>query len=137
MAADVPGESIQPEASIGQLVAGIRQDLNALVRGEIELAKAELRDSAAQAGVGAGLLGAAAYLAVLASIVGSVALGYALVALGLHPAWAFLVVAVFYLLVAGVLALVGRRRLTRVRGPERAKRTAARAAQVLRPQSPT
>src|SRR5215207_2319834 len=77
MAAGTTGGRTESEASIGQLVAGIQRDLSTLVRGEIELAKAELRESAEQAGVGGALFAAAAFLAVLASIVGSVALGYA------------------------------------------------------------
>jgi uncharacterized membrane protein YqjE len=129
--------SADSEASIGALVAGIQQDVSTLVRGELELAKAELRESAQRAGAGAGMLGAAAFLVLLATVLISIALGYALVALGLHPGWAFLIVAVFYLIVAAVLALVGRRRLERVHGPERAKRAAARVGQALRHDSET
>ena len=42
--------------SLGTLVSGVTEDLSALVRGEIELAKTELRDSARTAGKGTGLL---------------------------------------------------------------------------------
>jgi ABC-type uncharacterized transport system fused permease/ATPase subunit len=127
-----PTGEADSDASIGSLVAGIQQDLTMLVRGEVELAKAELRESANRAGVGAGLLAAAAFLVVLATVLISIAIGYALVALGLHPALAFLIVAVFYLIVAAILALVGRRRLERIKGPERTKRAAARVGQALR-----
>ena len=125
------------DASIGQLVAGIQKDLTALVRGEIELAKAELQQSAARAGLGGALFAAAAFLILLAVVLGSVALAYALVALGLHPGWAFLIVAGFYLLLAAILMLVGRNRFNQVRGPERAQQVAARAGQALRPTSRT
>lgn len=121
------------DASIGQLVAGIQQDVTSLVRGEIELAKAELRESGKRAGLGGGLVAAAAFLLLLAAILGSIALAYALVALGLHPGWAFLIVAGFYVLLAGILVLVARNRFTGVRGPERAQRVAARAKEALRP----
>jgi len=134
--ANVPSAN-DADASIGRLVAGIQQDLTILVRGEIELAKAELRQSAAQGGLGGGLIGAAAFLVLLAVVLGSIALAYGLVALGLHPAWAFLIVAGFYLLLAGALGLVGRSLLGRVRGPERAQKVAARVSQALRPSSRT
>lgn len=120
------------DASIGTLVAGIQQDITRLVRGELELAKAELRESAGRAGAGAGMLGAAAFLSLLAVVLISIALAYGLVALGLHPGWAFLIVAVFYVIVAAILVLLGRRRLEQIQGPERAKRAAARVGQALR-----
>jgi hypothetical protein len=134
--ANVPSAS-DADPSIGRLVAGIQQDLTILVRGEIELAKAELRQSVAQGGLGGGLIGAAAFLVLLAVVLGSIALAYGLVALGLHPGWAFLIVAGFYLLLAGALGLLARNRLGRVRGPERAQKVAARVMQALRPRSRT
>ena len=134
--ADVPSAS-DADPSIGRLVAGIQQDLTILVRGEIELAQAELRQSVAQGGLGGGLIGAAAFLVLLAVVLGSIALAYGLVALGLHPGWAFLIVAGFYLLLAGALGLLGRNRLGHVRGPERVQKVAARVMQALRPRSRT
>ena len=121
------------DASIGALVAGIQQDLTALVRGQMELAKAELRDSAARAGVGAGLIAAAAFLVLLAVVLISVALAYGLVALGLHPGWAFLIVAGFYILLAVLLGLLARNRFTRIQPPVRVQRVAARTREALRP----
>lgn len=121
------------DASIGALVAGIQQDLTALVRGQIELAKAELRESAARAGVGAGLIAAAAFLVLLAVVLISVALAYGLVALGLHPGWAFLIVAVFYILLAVLLGLLARNRFARIQPPVRVQRVAVRTREALRP----
>ena len=40
--------------SLGNLVSGVTEDLSSLIRGEIELAKTELRDSAQVASKGAG-----------------------------------------------------------------------------------
>jgi hypothetical protein len=132
MAARPIGSGADSDASMGTLVAGIQQDITTLVRGEIELAKAELRESAKRAGAGAGMLGAAAFLVLLAVVLISIALGYGLVALGLHPAWAFLIVAGFYLIVAAVLGLLGRNQLQGIKGPERAQRAATTIAQALR-----
>jgi uncharacterized membrane protein YqjE len=121
------------DASIGALVAGIQQDLTALVRGQIELAKAELRESAARAGLGAGLIAAAAFLVLLAVVLISVALAYGLVALGLHPGWAFLIVAGLYIVLAVVLGLLARNRFARIQPPVRVQRVAARAREAIRP----
>lgn len=119
--------------STGQLVASIKEDLSSLVRGEIELAKAELRESAVRAGVGGALVGVAGYVAMLATVLISVAAAYGLTGLGLHPGWAFLIVGGAYLIVAAALLLIARNRFRGIRGPERAKRVAAEAGQALRP----
>jgi hypothetical protein len=124
----------QPDdPSIGQLVASIKEDLTGLVRGEIDLAKAELRESAGRAGLGGALGAMAGYLAMLASILLSIAAAYGLVAAGVGPAVAFLIVGGAYLVIATALALIARNRLQHVSGPERAKRSAARASRALRP----
>jgi hypothetical protein len=113
----VPTASGEP--TVGQLVVQAQREFAAVVRGEVELAKAELRDSATAAGTGVGLFGAAGFLGVVAFILLSIAAAYCLVAAGLHPALAFLVVAGVYILLALVLALVGRSQLRKVSPPER------------------
>lgn len=106
--------------SIGELVASIMDDFSTLIRGEIELAKAELRESAKQAGAGAGLLAGAGFLGFFAFTFLLVAAAYGLVAAGL-PVWAgFLIVAVVLLLIAAILGGLGVMNLKKVKGPERA-----------------
>jgi Flp pilus assembly protein TadB len=103
------------------LARSAAEDGASLVRGEIELAKAEMRQSAQQAGKGAGMLGGAALLGLTAWLLLSFAAAFGLVAAGL-PVWAgMLVIAVVYLLVAAVLVLLGRRELTRSKPLERTK----------------
>lgn len=119
------------EPTVGQLFAAVSRDLSSLVRSEIELAKAEIKDDVRSAGTGGGMLGAAAFLSLLAVILLSIAAAYALTALGLHPAWAFLIVAGFYLLVAGVLGLVGVRSFKQIKPPERTIKTAKESAALL------
>ena len=53
------------ERTLGQLVASATQDISALVRSEIALAKAEIAVQAKKAGVGGGLLAGAAVVALL------------------------------------------------------------------------
>jgi Putative Actinobacterial Holin-X, holin superfamily III len=120
------------EPTVGQLVANASKDLSGLVRGELELAKTELKKTAVAAGTGAGMFAAAAFLALLAVILLSIAAAYGLTALGLHPAWAFLIVAGFYLLVGAVLVFVGRRTLKSAKGPQRAIETSKESVEVLK-----
>lgn len=113
-----PGGSTQhrPAATGDQSVGGLMQDLSrdtsTLVRQEIRLAQAEMTQKAKLAGMGASLLGAAAVMG-LAVLGAGTAFLIAVIAIVL-PLWlAALAVTVFYALIAGVLALVGRRALRR------------------------
>lgn len=118
-------------SSIGHLVTSIKDDLTGLVRDEIELAKAELKQDAQSAALGGGLVMVSALLGLLALILASIALAYGVSALGLAPGWAFLVVAGFYLVLAAVLVLVAKGRFGRISGPKRARTTARDAAAAL------
>ena len=109
--------------TIVDLVRSAAQDGATLVREEIELAKAELRESAQRAGAGAGMFAAAGFLAFTAWFVLTFAAAFGLVALGL-PVWAgMLIIAVVYLLIAAVLALVGRSQVKKVRALERTQKS--------------
>jgi hypothetical protein len=112
----------ETDPTIGRLVHDASQDLSTLVRKEIELAKSELKVSVKAGGLGAGLFAAAAFLAVLAIIMLSVAIAYLIhwdgAGLSLH--WAFLIVFGFYVLLAGLLVVLGIRKVKQVRGPDKA-----------------
>ena len=121
------------ERTLGQLVADATADVQEIVRAEIALAKAELAQDAKRGGVAAGMFGAAGYLALLASIVLTIAVGYGLVELGLSPWVAFLVLGVALLLLAGLLVLVGRAQIRKVRPPERAIRSTRQTLAAVKP----
>lgn len=105
--------------SLGTLVSGVTEDLSALVRGEIELAKAELRDSARTAGKGTGLLVGAGVLAFLGFVFLLLTAAWGLVQAGL-PYWAaFGIVTLVLIIVAVILGLVGKSQLEKIKGPER------------------
>jgi hypothetical protein len=111
---------------VGDIIKDISDDVKLLVRDEIELAKSELIPSAKQAGLGAGLFGAAGYLAVTAMLLMFFAASYGLVAAGL-PEWlAFLIVGSVLLVVAAILALIGRSRVKKAKPPERTIASATR-----------
>ncbi len=107
------------EASLGELVSAATRDLSTLVRKEVELAKLEIKHDVVAAGKGAGMLGGAGFVSLLAVIFLGIAAAYGLHALGLPLGLAFLAVALGYLLLAGVLALLGKRNLGKISKPEK------------------
>lgn len=119
------------EQTVGQLVAAASRDLSTLIHSEIELAKAELRQDAKAAGRGGAMLAVAGFLGILVVILLSIAAAYGLVALGLHEAVAFVIVAVVYLLVAGALAFIGIKAVKTVKPPERSIRAAKETASLV------
>ena len=120
--AQTPVKDTDP--TIGKLVTDASRDISTLISKEIQLAKTELKISVTNAGVGAGFFAAAAFLGVLAIIMLSVAIAYFINwnghGLALH--WAFLIVFGFYLLIAGLLVLLGIKRVKKVKAPEAAIR---------------
>ncbi|WP_371406593.1 phage holin family protein [Kribbella sp. NBC_00662] len=120
------------EPTVGQLVANASKELSSLVRSEVELAKTELKKTAVAAGTGAGLFAAAAFLALLAVILLSIAAAYGLTAAGLHPAIAFLIVAGAFLLIGAILVFIGMRALKSAKGPERTIETSKQSVEALK-----
>lgn len=100
-----------PDPATGELVARLSQDVTQLVKDELRLAQLEVTGKARKAGVGVGMVGAAGLLALygLGVLLASAVLALALVL----DAWlAALLVGVALLLAAGVVAMVGRSRVT-------------------------
>jgi Putative Actinobacterial Holin-X, holin superfamily III len=116
---DVPagGQPRSPaEAPAAELVQRATEQLSRLVREELALVRAELREKGKHAGVGAGFVGAGGVLA----LYGGGALVAALVlAMGeVMPMWtAALIVGVVLLAVAGVLALSGKKQVSQAMPP--------------------
>jgi hypothetical protein len=110
---------VTQERTIGQLVSDATRDLSELVRHEIALAKAELKQDVAKVGTGAGLMGAAGFLGVVAFILLCIAGAYGLVEAGVDAWLAFLIVAAVLLLLAAVVGLAGRSQFQKVSPPER------------------
>ncbi len=106
------------QVSIGTLVAQASSSFSTLLHGEIELAKLEVKASVKNAGTGAGMFAAAAVLGVFALIFGLIALAEGLVALGVWRWLAYLIVFVVLIAVAGVLVLMGIRKVKRVKAPQ-------------------
>jgi len=98
------------ERPIGELLKQLSEETTRLVHQELELAKAELTQKGKQAGLGAGLFGAAGAIGLLAAAALTACFILALDAV--MPAWlAALIVAVVYAAAAAILALRGRERV--------------------------
>lgn len=108
------------EPTIGKLVVEASRDVSALIQSEIALAKSELKVSVKAGGISIGLFAVAGFLGLLAIIMLSVAFAYFVHMTGLDLAWCFLIVFVVYVLIAGLLAFVGVRKLKQVKAPEKA-----------------
>ena len=106
-----------PEPTLGELVAGMTADVGTLVRKELELAKAEVREEAKTTGKAAGMLGAAGLAAHFALLFVSLALAWGLTEI-MPEGFAFLLVGILYAVAAAVLASQGKKRMQAVRPPE-------------------
>ncbi|GHJ58456.1 hypothetical protein NOK12_09750 [Nocardioides sp. OK12] len=110
------------DPTIGRLVTDASRDISTLISKEIELAKSELKVSVKAGGIGVGLFAAAGFIGVLAIIMLSVAIAYFIhwngSGLSLH--WAFLIVFGAYVALAGLLVLVGVKKVKQVGPPEKA-----------------
>ncbi len=108
------------EPTIGKLVVDASRDVSTLIQSEIALAKSELKLSVRAGGISIAMFAAAGFLGLLAVIMLSVAFAYFVAMTGLDLAWCFLIVFGAYLLLAGLLAMVGVRKIKQVKAPERA-----------------
>ncbi len=124
------------EPSVGSLVQSAMADVSTLVRGEIELAKAEIGTSAKKAGVSVGLFGAAGVLAAFAGIFFFIALAEFLTWLGLARWVSYLIVFGLLLLIAGIAAMVGLRMLKKIEKPERTLETLRDLPEVAHREAP-
>jgi hypothetical protein len=93
----------------------VAADFSTLIHQEVELAKAELRQSAIRAGKGAGLLGGAGISGCLILLFASAAAWWGIGDATGHG-WSALIVAAIWLILAAVLGLMGRRELSAVSG---------------------
>ncbi|MET9225772.1 phage holin family protein [Lentzea sp. NPDC003310] len=111
------------DASLGDLVSELTGDLSKLMRQELELAKAEIRQEAAKAGKAGGMLAAAGFAGYMTTVLISLALVFALGAV-MPLGWAALIVAALWGIAGAVLYSTGRAKLRTVNPkPERTVET--------------
>lgn len=106
------GPELGSDPTLGALVHDMTQQMSTLVRDEMRLAQAEMTQKGKKAGIGIGLFSGAGLLAFfgLAALISTAILALALAL----PAWlAALIVTVVLFAVAGVLALQGKKNVSK------------------------
>ncbi len=119
------------DASVGTLISGVTRDMSTLLRQEVELAKAELREEAAKAGKAAGMFGGAGVAGYMVLLFLSIALWWGLSNV-MDQGWAAFVVAVIWAVVAGVLYSMARSRAREVSGLRRTAETVREVPEALK-----
>jgi uncharacterized membrane protein YqjE len=113
------GGPVRPvtDQSTSALVQRASEQITTLVRDEIALAKAELTEKAKHAGIAAGLFGGGGVLAMYG--VGALIATLIIVFDLFLPLWlAALIVTVALFAVAGIMALLGKRQVSKATPPE-------------------
>lgn len=101
---------------MGELFKQLSNDLSTLVRQELKLAQVEMTEKGKRAGLGAGMFGGAGLVGFLALLT-LTACVIAALSEAMHVWLAALIVTVIYAVVAGVLALLGRRKVSEATPP--------------------
>ena len=109
-----PAEDDRP---LGELVQDLSQQTSTLIRQEMRLAQAELTEKGRHAGKGAGMFGGAGLVALygLGALIAAAILGLATV---IEPWIAAAAIGAGLLLVAGILALTGKKELDEATPPK-------------------
>lgn len=100
-------------ASVGELIGDVTRDLSVLMRQEVELAKAELKQEAAKTGRAAGMFGGAGFAGYMSVLFLSIALWWGL-ANKMNESWAALIVAVLWAVVGAILYVTARKQMRAV-----------------------
>ncbi|WP_345801415.1 phage holin family protein [Microbacterium sp. AZCO] len=113
---ETPSEVQAATTSLGDLVGQVTGDMSRLMRQELELAKAELRESAKTTAKAGAMMGVGAYAGHLTVLFLSIALWWGLGSLFDNGWLGALVVAVLWGIVAAILLVVGRNKIKEVQG---------------------
>jgi membrane protein len=112
------------EKPLGELVQDLSRQTSTLIRQEMQLAQAELTEKGRHAGKGAGMFGGAGLVALygVGALVAAAILGLATV---LEPWVAAAAIGVGLLVVAGILALTGKKEIDEMGPPKPEKAMAS------------
>jgi len=120
------------QRSFGELFGEVSEDLSALMRQELALARAELRQEAGRASRTGGLFAGSGMAGHMALVFGSVAVWWGLSNV-MDGGWAALIVAVIWLVAAVALYAAGRSSLDQLRGLPRTVETVREIPSALHP----
>ena len=126
--------------SIGQILGDVSRNVSTLMRQEVALAKAELRQSGQQASKGIGLLAGAGVAGILflvfISLSAAVGLGQ-FIGEGSQPSgvqWGALIVAIVWAIIAAILGMMGKKEMQRIRGVPQTTETLGKVPNALKGQ---
>jgi hypothetical protein len=116
----VPGtQEDVSQRSVGSLISEVTTGLSTLMRQELDLAKAEMKEEATKTGKAAGIMGGAGFAGYMVALFLSLALWGGL-ANAMDEGWAALIVAALWAVVGAGLFVTGRKKLREVHPkPER------------------
>ncbi len=134
---DVRDKQPSPEQPLSELISNLTEDTSKLFRQEVALARAEIKQEASVAMIGVAMMAMAGALSAVALILLSLAAAEGLQRwLDIDIAWCYFIVAVVWLIVAGVLFSMGRKKLAEVNPkPERTVESIKDVADTLKGQS--
>jgi membrane protein len=112
-----PLDAPNQDKPLGELVQDLSRQTSTLIRQEMRLAQAELAEKGKHAGKGAGMFGGAGVVALygLGALIAAAILGLATV---LEPWIAAAAIGVGLLVIAGLLALIGKREIEEAGPPK-------------------
>jgi hypothetical protein len=105
-----------PELSTGELIKLMSEQVSTLVRDELKLAQLEMTRKGKQAGIGAGMMGGGGVIG-LYGLGCLIACGIIAISRVLAPWLSALVVGAVLLIVAGIVALMGKAKLRQATPP--------------------
>ena len=118
-----PAADGTPEQSLGDLVSQAVGDVSQLIRYELDLARLEIKADIRRIGIAGVLVGFAAVVGCMVLVMLCWAYAYGLVALGIYPWAAFLIVSGTLVLLGGLAILIGVLLVRRMSGLRRTVRT--------------
>ena len=135
-AAQVQDAAQDPSSeSIGELVGAITKDLSTLMREELDLAKAEVKQEAIKSGKAAGMFGAAGFAGYMVLLFASIA-GWWGLANVMDEGWAALIVTGVWAVIGAVAFSAGRRQARLIHPtPERTVETVKEIPDALKGQA--
>jgi putative superfamily III holin-X len=119
--------------TLGQILGDVSSDVSTLMRQEVALAKAELRQSGSQASKGISLYAGAGIAGILFLVFLSVCVWWALGEY-IGRGWSALIVAVVWAIIAAILAMLARKEMRRIRGLEQTTETLGKVPNALKGQ---
>ena len=120
------------DASVGELIGEVTRDLSTLMRQELDLAKAEVKQEVVKAARAGGMLGAAGFAGYMVLVFASIAAWQGLAEV-MPSGWAALIVTAVWAVAGAVLFAMGRQRMREVNPkPERTVETVSEVPGTLK-----